>query len=133
MVSILYAIAAMLLFGVAVFLYKQGTPFFSTGLGAAIFIMSHMLVLGILSLVEKTKYDAKHFKFIAVGGALGGLAQVCFFLAMKHGKLSTVVPIRNLALLITIGLGVIFLGEQLTPLKIAGIVLGLIAVVLVSI
>ncbi|MGY6649834.1 EamA family transporter [Wenyingzhuangia sp. IMCC45574] len=130
--SILYALLAMLFFGVAVFFYKQGTPFFSTGLGATIFILSHMIVLGVLSLVEKTKYDGKHFKYIALGGFLGGLAQVCFFLAMKHGKLSTVVPIRNLALLITIGLGVIFLGEQLTPIKIVGIILGLISVILVT-
>lgn len=131
--SIFYALSAMILFGVAVFFYKQGTPFFSTGLGASIFILSHMIVLGVLSLVEKTKFDSKHFKFIAIGGALGGLAQVCWFLALKHGKLSTVVPIRNMALLVTIGLGVVFLSDQLTPLKIAGIVLGLIAVVLVSI
>lgn len=130
--SIVYALLAMLFFGVAVFFYKQGTPFFSTGLGATIFILSHMLVLGVLSLAEKTRFDTKHFKFIALGGFLGGLAQVFFFLAMKHGKLSTVVPIRNLALLITIGLGVLFLGEQLTLTKVTGIVLGLIAVILVS-
>lgn len=130
--SIIYALLAMLFFGVAVFFYKQGTPFFSTGLGATIFILSHMLVLGVLSVVEKTKFDMKHFKLIAIGGFLGGLAQVCFFLAMKHGKLSTVVPIRNLALLITIGLGVAFLGEQLTPIKVVGIVLGLVSVILVT-
>ncbi|MDO6801455.1 EamA family transporter [Wenyingzhuangia sp. 1_MG-2023] len=130
--SIVYAILAMIFFGVAVFFYKQGTPFFSTGLGAAIFIISHMVVLGVLSLVEKTKFDGKHFKLIAVGGILGGLAQVCFFLALKHGKLSTVVPIRNMALLITIALGVFFLGEQLTTVKVIGIVLGLISVILVT-
>lgn len=133
MISIIYAISAMLLFGVAVFFYKQGTPFFSTGLGASIFIISHMIVLGVLSIVEKTKYDAKHFKYIAIGGILGGLGQACFFMALKHGKINTVVPIRNMALVVTIILGVIFLSEQLTPLKIVGIVLGLISVVLVSI
>ena len=131
--AIIYALAAMILFGVAVFFYKIGTPFFSTGLGASIFILSHMLVLGILSFVEKTKFDSKHFKFIAIGGALGGLAQVCWFLALKHGKLSTVVPIRNMALLVTIGLGVYFLSDTLTPLKIIGIILGVISVVLVSV
>lgn len=58
----------MFIFGVGVFFYKQGTSFFSTGLGASIFIISHMVVLRILSLVEKTKFDAKHFRFIAIGG-----------------------------------------------------------------
>lgn len=131
--SIVYAFLAMILFGACVFFYKQGTPFFSTGLGASIFILSHMIILGILALVEKTKYDVKHFKYLAIGGILGGLAQVCWFLALKHGKVSTVVPIRNMALLVTIGLGVIFLAEKLTLLKTVGIVLGLIAVILVSI
>ena len=131
--SIVYAILAMILFGSCVFFYKQGTPFFSTGLGASIFIVSHMIVLSVLAIVEKTKLDMKHLKFLVIGGVLGGLAQVCWLLALKHGKLSTVVPIRNLALLVTISLGVIFLTEKLTLLKTIGIILGLIAVILVSI
>ncbi|MEN8765068.1 MAG: EamA family transporter [Wenyingzhuangia sp.] len=131
--STVYAILAMILFGSCVFFYKQGTPFFSTGLGASVFIMSHMIILTVLALLEKTKYDLKSIKHLVIGGVLGGLAQVCWFLALKHGKLSTVVPIRNLALLVTIALGVIFLAEKLTLIKVIGIVLGFIAVVLVSI
>ncbi len=130
--SILYSLLAMVFFGSGVFFYKLGTPNFSVGIGASIFIASHLVILGSLAIIEKTKFNTGDLKFLIIGGLLAGLAQVFFFLALKTGKLHVVVPIRNLALLVTILLGVLFLAEKITLTKLAGILLGVSAIILLS-
>ncbi len=132
-IVILYAILSMLFFGGGVFLYKMGTTGFSSGLGASIYILSHMIVLGALAFWEKTKFSKESFKFLIWGGILSGLAQLFFFLALRSGKIHTVVPIRNLSLVVTVLLGFIFLSEQITYTKGLGLLCASAAIVLLSI
>ena len=47
--EIIFAICSMFLFGAGVFYYKLGTPGFSSGLVASIYIGSRLIVLGTLS------------------------------------------------------------------------------------
>ena len=133
MTAIIYALLAMTFFGTGVFFYQLGTSNFSAGLGASIFILSHMLALGTYMFFEKIKFDQPTLIYLIVGGVIAGLAQIFFFMALKEGKINTVVPIRNLALIVTVVLGIIFIGEQLTLLKALGIVLAVIAIFLLSI
>lgn len=92
-----------------------------------------MIVLGSLALFESSKYSKIGLKYLIIAGILSGLAQVFFFLALKSGKIHVVVPIRNLSLLVTVLLGVLILSESLTLMKSIGLVLGVIAIVLLSI
>ena len=129
---IIYSIFSLILFGVGVFFYKLGTPKFSTGLGASIYIASHLIVLGVLALFEKTQYTKSNLKFLIIGGVFSGLAQVFFYLALRSGEVNVVVPIRNLSLIVTVLLGIFVLSENITLVKSIGLLLGIAAIVLLS-
>lgn len=69
----------------------------------------------------------------ALGGLLNGLGALTSFAAFeKGGKASVVIPIINLYPIVTIGGAWLFLGEKLTGTQIAGIVVAIAAVVLLS-
>ena len=129
---IIYALFSLILFGVGVFFYKLGTPTFSTGLGASIYIASHLIVLGSLALFENTHHTKENLKFLIIGGIFSGLAQVFFYLALRSGQIHVVVPIRNLSLIVTVLLGIFILSENITVVKGIGLFLGIIAIVLLS-
>ena len=70
---------------------------------------------------------------IAMGtGIAGGLALICFQAAIKGGEISTVVPITGLYPIIPAIYGIMLLGEDVTPVKIIGILLAIIAAILLS-
>jgi transporter family protein len=132
-VEVIYAICAMVFYGAGVFIYKLGIPGFSSGLGASIYIGSHLLVLGTLAFIEQPQYFKGGFKFLIIAGIVSGLAQLFFFLSLRSGKIHVVVPIRNLSLIVTVLLGVVILSEKLTLLKGLGLVFGVVAIVLLAI
>ncbi len=67
-------------------------------------------------------------------GLLGGAGNVAFFLALSEGgKASVVTPLVGLAPLVTVVLALVFLGEKLNRSQIAGLVLALVAIYLLSV
>lgn len=132
-ITIFYALLAMVFFGTGVFFYKIGTKNFSTALGATIFILSHLIALGVVLFFEKWQYNPVSIKFLIIGGIFAGIAQVFFFMALRSGNVGVVVPIRNLALLVTVILAVIFLSEKITIAKVVGIGFATMAIILLSI
>ena len=54
-------------------------------------------------------------------------------LAQPDAKLNVAMPIIALSTVVTVGLGIVFLGEQLTAYRIAGIILALASIVLLVI
>lgn len=130
---VIFSLLSLVLFGIGVFFYKLGTPGFSSGLGASIYIASHLIVLGTVALFETTDFDRQRLKFLIIGGLFSGLAQIFFFLALQAGKVHVVVPIRNLSLLVTVLLGILILAERLTPVKSLGLVFGILALICLSI
>ncbi len=84
-------------------------------------------------------YSRSSFKLDSPGlwaalatGIFGSLALIGFFSALQTGKASLVVPLTALYPAITVILSVIFLNEEFTFLKGAGITLAIAAVVLLS-
>jgi bacterial/archaeal transporter family protein len=68
-----------------------------------------------------------------ITGVLGGTGNVAFYLALaKGGKASVVVPLVGLAPLVTVVLALIFLKESLNRAQIAGLLLALISIFLLS-
>jgi transporter family protein len=72
-------------------------------------------------------------KAIAVlAGLFGTAALLCFYKAITIGKLSIVLPMSSLYPALSIFLAVLFLKEKLSNYNIAGIILALISIILLT-
>ncbi|MEM3832078.1 MAG: EamA family transporter [Thermoprotei archaeon] len=69
---------------------------------------------------------------ILVSSTAGALGYIFFIMALKDGKASIVVPLTALYPAIAVVLSYIILHEEITPLQLIGIILGIIAAVLLS-
>jgi len=58
--------------------------------------------------------------FLVLSGVATGFSWLCYFRALQMGPASSVAPIDKLSVVIVIVAAWLFLGESLTPLKIAG-------------
>ena len=67
-----------------------------------------------------------------VAGVAGTLAALCLYAAIANGKLAIILPLSSLYPAFSIVLAVIFLKETLSAYNIAGIVLAMIAIVLLT-
>ena len=91
------------------------------------------LALGVLfSLQGKPELQAKGIAFAMLTGIAGMIGTLFFFMAARHGKISLVVSITALYPLLTILLACLFLHEQLSLRQIAGMLLALLAIYLLS-
>lgn len=61
---------------------------------------------------------------------IAGIA--CFYAALQRSEISKVSPVFNMKMLVTSGLGVVFLSEPLTPKLVLGLGCGVIAVFLLG-
>ncbi|MEK7290918.1 MAG: EamA family transporter [Planctomycetota bacterium] len=70
------------------------------------------------------KMGFKSVFFLVLAGILAGfVAQLVFYRALKIGEISRIIPVTSCYPLFTFVLGWIFLGEQITPSKLVGILL----------
>jgi transporter family protein len=58
--------------------------------------------------------------FLILSGVATGLSWLCYFRALQLGPASSVAPVDKLSVVLVIIFAALFLGERLTPLKIAG-------------
>lgn len=58
--------------------------------------------------------------FLVLSGICTGLSWLCYFRALQMGPASSVAPIDKLSVVIVIVGAWLFLGEQMTPMKVAG-------------
>lgn len=66
-------------------------------------------------------------------GFLGGISAIIFYNAIKKAPSNIVIPLNSLYILVTVILSYFFLGEKLGFKKLAGILLGLASIVLLTI
>ena len=97
---------------------------------AGIFVRCLAVACGALCLLafkpailgELAQTPPKYIALIVIGGFTANfLGQLLFYNALKGGDVSRVVPIAGAYPLISFVMGVLVLGEALTPLKVAGI------------
>ena len=91
-------------------------------------IMALVLVLvvlfeGKLSKISEIISNSRALFYIILGGIAGALSWLFYFLALKVGKVSQVVPIDRLSVVFAIVLAFLFLGEKLTLKVIIGVAL----------
>jgi len=126
--SIVYAIVAMVCYGVSDFIYKQAA---AAGIRADHFLMAQGWLFCPLVIVYALATRTLVLDPAALWGSLAGvfvfIGFFWFIRSLATGSVSTNASIFRLNFIVTVLLVVIWLGEPLTPSKIAGLALALLA------
>lgn len=127
--SIAYAFGALLLYGLADFVYKRGAV---AGALPHRFLMVQTWFFSPLALLYGILSGTLAFNSGALWGLAAGVLVVIgyynFAWSLRHGAVSTNATIFRLSFIVTTALAVIVLGEALTAPKIVGIALAFLAV-----
>jgi len=124
-----YALGAMLLYGVADYVYKRGA---SAGAPPHQFLMVQTWFFSSLALLYGLVSGTLAFNAGALWGAAAGVLVVVgyynFAYSLRAGSISANATIFRLSFAVTVALAVLLLGEPLTAPKLAGLALVLVAV-----
>lgn len=132
---ILFALAAMVLFGLVDFFFKKSI---NRGVhGEALLFYSMLLAgagFGLLALIQSVslKPEGPLPGYSLLIGVLMFIGTISLLAALKTGDASIVVPIGRLGFVITAVCAFIFLGEKLTITRGLGILAAVIAIILLS-
>jgi uncharacterized membrane protein len=126
--ALVYAIVAMVCYGVSDFIYKQAA---AAGIRADHFLMAQGWLFCPLVIVYALATDTLVLNPEALWGSLAGvfvfIGFFCFIRSLATGSVSTNASIFRLNFIVTVLLVVIWLGEPLTAAKIIGLALALFA------
>ena len=124
-----YALGALLLYGLADFVYKRAA---AAGAPPHQFLMVQTWFFNALALLYGVISGTLAFSHGALWGAVAGVLVVIgyynFAWSLRHGAVSTNATIFRLSFVVTTALAVLVLGEAVNAPKIAGVVLALCAV-----
>ena len=125
---VVFAFGSALLAGLTSILAKCGIRKTDSDAATAIrtfvvLIFSWIMVLIAGSAPTITNLGAKTWIFLVLSGLATGASWLCYFRALQLGDVNKVVPIDKSSTILTILLALIFLGEKITWLKGAAIVL----------
>jgi len=131
--EIILAIIAMIAFGLVGIVYKVATNYMdSISMVFFVYLFSTILT-GIVWLLSPKRFITyEGLKLIVIASVLAAIGMISYIYALKIGFASIVVPIRNLALVVTVSLAILILKEGITFTKTAGITLAVIALILLS-
>lgn len=99
----------------------------------ALFLIGVVLVQGKFTELGAILSQKKALSFIILSGIAGALSWLFYFLALKYGKVSQVGPIDKLSVVIAVILAFIFLGERISWINAAGVVLIAVGALLVAV
>jgi uncharacterized membrane protein len=123
-----FALGAMLFFGLGDLVYKRGA---AAGAQAHHFLMVQAWVFAPSVVLYAALTGSLRFVAGSAWGALAGLFALIGFYnfahSLKSGAISINAPIFRLSFVLTAALAIALLGEPLTPYKVAGIALALVA------
>lgn len=129
MTSITWAIITALIWGIVPLLEKSGLGKVNPLVGLwyrCLGVAVSFVILGFFFVKVKDirAIDWRSAALLIIGGIMASvIGQLCFYSALKNGEMSRVVPIAASYPFITFFLGVLFFGEAMSVLKIAGIFL----------
>lgn len=67
-----------------------------------------------------TEITRRSWLFLVLSGIATGLSWLCYFRALQMGPASSVAPVDKLSVVLVIVFAWLFLGETLSPMKLAG-------------
>lgn len=124
------ALLTAVVWGIAPIVEKAGLARIAPLSGVLIRSLGVLIGAGVLILFngqlvkDALKADIKTVLLIVLGGFLASIVgQILFYNALKQGEASKMVPIAGIYPLVSFVIAVMFLGEAVTPLKVAGMVL----------
>lgn len=125
---ILFAFGSALFAGLTSVLAKCGIKKTDSDAATAIrtivvLIFSWLMVLIVGSAPTITGLSAKTWIFLILSGIATGASWLCYFRALQLGDVNKVVPIDKSSTILTIILALIFLGEPISWLKAAAVIL----------
>ena len=125
---ILYALGSAFFAGITAILAKIGIKNTDSNLATAIrtvviLFFSWLMVFIVGSFNTITTISSKTLIFLILSGLATGLSWLCYFKALQIGNVNKVTPIDKSSTILTMILAMIFLGENITVLKIISIVL----------
>jgi transporter family protein len=89
----------------------------------ALFLLGVVVVQGKVSQMGDILTQKRAISFIVLSGVAGALSWLFYFLALKYGKVSQVGPIDKLSVVLAVMLAFFFLGEKISWMNAAGVVL----------
>ena len=124
----MYAFGSALFAGLTAILAKIGIRRTDSNVATAIrtvvvLVFSWLMVLIAGSADEMGAVDGRTWLFLALSGLATGASWLCYFRALQMGDINKIVPIDKSSTALTIVLALIFLGEGITWLKAASVVL----------
>ena len=125
---VFFAFGSAILAGLTAVLAKCGIRKTDSDAATAIrtivvLLFSWLMVALVGSAPTITALSAKTWSFLVLSGLATGASWLCYFRALQLGDVNKVVPIDKSSTVLTILLALIFLGERITWLKAAAIVL----------
>ncbi len=128
--SLTMAIGAMIVTAGFQIILKVSTNVFSSTLSFVllmnIFFATFVILYNIL--FGTFKFPKQTFTLAPLNGILMAFATLCYVTALKHGELSTTVPIIQLSFIITAMLSAKFLHEKFSMSKVIGILCAAVAI-----
>lgn len=89
----------------------------------ALFLIGVMIIQRNFSHLGEVLSNRRALLYIILSGTAGALSWLFYFVALKYGRVSQVVPVDKLSVVLAAVLAVVFLGESLSPLGLSGILL----------
>lgn len=125
---LLYAVGSSFFAGITAILVKIGVQDTDSHLLTAlrtvvVLAFSWLMVFLVGSQGSLSEVSVKTLVFLCISGVTTGASWICYFHALQIGDINKVVPIDKSSVVLTILLGVIFLGEPMNPLKAVCVVL----------
>ena len=125
---VLYAFGSAFFAGITSILAKCGIKRADSDAATAVrtgvvLIFSWLMVFIVGSGKTISQLEAKTWIFLVLSGIATGASWLCYFKALQLGDINKVVPIDKSSTVLTILLAFIFLGEEITWLKAAAIIL----------
>jgi len=131
---LLYAILSLLWWGLFGFLGKVGSDRISPS-QMQFFFTGGMLPVGLLCayrLKFKITANRRGVAYSLLMGILSALGSLAFFAAMKSSQASLIAPATSLYPALTVALAVLFLKERLNKVQLAGLVVAMVSIVILS-
>ena len=85
-----------------------------------ILVFTWAIAIGLDKHHALAEISRRSWLFLILSGVATGLSWLCYFRALQLGPASSVAPVDKLSVVIVILLAWGFLGESLTPMKLAG-------------
>lgn len=123
---IAYVIIAIVCWGIAPLLEKQGLKRLSPAEGVFVRSMAVLLCLIVFFIISRQyqglhHLDVKAVLFLAAAGIISaGFGQMAYFAALKVGRPSVLVPMVASYPLVTVLLSTIITGDKITPMRVFG-------------